>query len=141
MNEQVMTPEKADYLARCHVNGMRLHGRSKKMEPASGEFSNRFASHPWCREATAEGWARELRSHLILTVKRRIMLKEPYDVIEGLMPPKEWVEQAKFNAARYRAAADWQKKNMPHPIALTALLDKIAKQNGIKYDPNTGEIG
>lgn len=141
MNEQVMTPEKADYLARCHVNGMRLHGRSKKMEPASGEFSNRFASHPWCRDATVEGWARELRSHLILTVKRRIMMKQPYDVIEDLMPPKEWVEQAKFHAARYRAAADWQKQNMPHPIALTALLEKIAKQNGIKYDPTTGEIG
>lgn len=141
MNEKPMTPELADYLARCHVNGMRMHGRSQKMEPASGEFSNRFASHPWCREATLEGWGRDLRSHLILTVKRRIMTGQPYDVIEDLMPPREWVDQAKFNAARYRAAGEWQQKHLPHPVGLAALLDKIAKQSGIKYDLNTGEIG
>ena len=109
-----MTPERADYMARCFVNGMRLHGRSKKMEPASGEFGPKFENHPWCREATMEGWARELRSHLILTIKRRIMLGQSYDIIEELMPPREWVDQAKLDAARYTAAAKWQKENR-HP--------------------------
>ncbi len=136
-----MTPERADYNARCYVNGMRLHGRSQKMEPASGEFSNRFASHPWCREATTEGWGRELRTHLIHTVRKRIMTGQPYDIIEDLMPPREWVEVAKQNAERYQAASSWQKQNMPHPVALAALLAKIAHQSGIKYDPTTGEIG
>lgn len=141
MKKPEMTPERADYNARCYVNGMRMHGRSHKMEPASGEFSTRFASHPWCREAVIEGWGKELRSHLIMTVKRRIMAGVPYDVIEDLMPPREWIDVAKRDAARYRSAFDWQKQHRPHPVALAALLSKIAKQSGIKYDPETGEIG
>ena len=141
MNEKNMTPELAEYNARSYVNGMRLHGRSNKMEPAGGEFSKRFEAHPWCREATVEGWGRDLRSHLILTVKRRIMAKVSYDVIEDLMPPQSWVTAAKHEAARYRAATIWQKKHLRTPVALMDLLAKIAKDSGIKYDPITGQIG
>jgi hypothetical protein len=90
------------------VYGMRRHGVTGKMEPASGEFSSRFAVHPWCREATTEGWAKELRSHLVLTVKRRIMTQAPFHIIEELMPPKEWVDNAKHNAQRYAASAKWR---------------------------------
>ena len=141
MTPQGMTPELADYLARCFVNGTRMHGTSKKMEPASGEFAPRFANHPWCREAITEGWGKELRSHLVLTVKRRIMVGVPYGAIEDLMPPREWVDVAKRDAARYQSATQWQKENRPHPVGLAALLAKIAHQSGIKYDPKTGEIG
>lgn len=107
-DDKPMTPDRADYLARVFVNGMRRHGVTGKMEPASGEFAPRFATHPWCREATTEGWAKELRSHLVLTVKRRIMTGQSYDVIENLMPPKEWVDAAKFNAERYRSSQQWR---------------------------------
>jgi hypothetical protein len=103
-----MTPELADYRARCFVYGMRRHGITGKMEPASGEFASRFATHPWCREAITEGWAKDLRSHLVMTVKRRIMLGKPYGIIEELMPNREWVDAAKQNAARYRSAAEWR---------------------------------
>lgn len=140
MIDPTMTPDKAEYLARCFVNGTRLHGRSNKMEPASGEFSSRFASHPYCREATTEGWGRELRSHLVLTVKRRIMLGTDYRVIENLMPPREWVEVAKSQAAKYQNAAGWQAKNRPNPVGFLGLLANIAKQSDIKFNSETGEI-
>ena len=141
MSESEMTPEKADYIARMFVNGPRRHGVTGKMVPASGEFAPRFASHPWCREATTEGWAKELRGHLVTTIVRRIWSRQPYDMIETLMPPREWVDVAKRDAARYQSATQWQKENRPHPVGLAALLAKIAHQSGIKYDPNTGEIG
>ena len=103
---EIMTVERADYAARCFVCGMRRHGISGKMEPASGEFSSRFMSHPWVRESITEGWAKELRTHLILTVKRRAMASIPYQNIEELMPPKEWVVNEKHNAWRYRTARE-----------------------------------
>lgn len=107
-SDKPMTPERADYLARVFVYGMRRHGITGKMEPASGEFATRFATHPWCREATTEGWAKDLRSHLVMTVKRRIMTGQPHHVIEELMPNREWVEAAKQNAARYASSAKWR---------------------------------
>lgn len=108
MTESEMTPEKADYIARMFVNGPRRHGVTGKMVPASGEFAPRFASHPWCREATTEGWAKELRGHLVTTIVRRIWSRQPYDMIETLMPPREWVDTAKLNAARTRSATEWR---------------------------------
>lgn len=108
-----MTPERADWNARCFVNGMKRHGVTGKMEPASGEFSQHFIRHPWVRESIAEGWGKELRSHLILAVKRRIMMGLPYNDIEALMPPRDWVDYAKQQAERYRKAAEWRKENAP----------------------------
>lgn len=127
----VMTPERADYQARCFVNGMRRHGKSGKMEPAAGEFSARFINHPWVRESVTEGWGKSLRSHLIMTVRRRIMRGESYDVIEMLMPPKEWIVNEKQLAAQSRSASEWQKENLPQGVGLHALLNKIRKQSGL----------
>lgn len=134
-----MTPDRADFAARAHVYGMRRHGITGKMEPANGEFSQRFATHPWCREATTEGWAKELRSHLVLTVRRRIMTGERYDVIEDLMPPKEWVAVAKQNAERYASASKWRDDTYGKING-----EQFLKRMGIvrpvdKYDQN-GEI-
>ncbi len=137
MTEQ-MTPEKADYMSRCFVNGLRRHGKSGKMEPASGEFSQRFLSHPWVRESVTEGWDKELRGHLIRTVKIRLMRDESYQAIEDLMPPRKWVDDAKHHAARYRSAADWQKKNLHKGYGLQSMLSGLARRSGI--DPATGEI-
>ena len=110
MTVSEMTPEKADYIARSFVNGMRRHGVTGKMVPASGEFANGFATHPWCREATTEGWAKELRGHLVTTIVRRIWACQSYDVIETLMPPKDWIDNAKLNAARTQSATEWRHK-------------------------------
>lgn len=107
MAEQ-LSPEQADYRARCYVNGVRKHGRTGIIEPASGEFSERFLPHPWVRESVTEGWGRELRSHLVLTVKRRLMTGLPIDRIEDLMPDRDWVDAVKYHAERYRKAKVWR---------------------------------
>ena len=103
-----MTPDLADYRARCFVSGVRRHGRSGKMEPASGEFHERFLNHPWVRESIMEGWDRELRGHLAHACKVRVMRGERLGEIESLMPDQGWVAAAKHNAARYRAAQQWR---------------------------------
>ena len=105
---EIMTVDRADYAARCFVLGMRRNGTNGKMVPASGEFSSRFMSHPWVRESITEGWARELRTHLILTVKMRAMVNRSYQNIEELMPPKDWVSEAKQKAAKDRAGLEWR---------------------------------
>ena len=138
---EVMTPERADRLARCFVNGMRLHGKTQKMEPDSGEFSQRFILHPWVRESITEGWDRELRGHLIRVVKIRLMKNERYDTINDLMPDKNWVEERKKQAARFGDAAKWQNENLKPNFSLGVLLSALAKQADIKYDAETGEIG
>lgn len=112
MFTEQMTPEKADWNARCFVNGLRRCSATGKMEPAAGEFSQIFHRHPWVRESIAEGWGKELRGHLILTVKRRIMMGVPHSDIDTLMPPKEWIEYAKQQAERYRKAAEWRNANV-----------------------------
>lgn len=123
----------ADYRARCFVNAMRRHGRTGKMEPVGWEFSERFLPHPWVRDSITEGWGKELRSHLILTVKGRIMRGQPYDNIDELMPPKEWVAYAKSQAERYRKAAEWQKANMPGSD-MTGWLSKLLENNSRRND-------
>ena len=123
-----MTPERADWNARCFVNGMRRHSVTGKMEPASGEFAQHFMRHPWVRESVTEGWAKDLRSNLILAVKRRIMTGLSHNDIDSLMPPKEWVDYAKQQAERYRKAAEWQKANMPGSD-MTGWLSKLLQSN------------
>lgn len=109
MTEQT-TIGQADYRARCYVNGVRKHGGTGVIEPAPGEFSDRFLPHPWVRESLTEGWGRELRSHLILTVKRRLIEGLPIDRIEDLMPDRSWVDAAKYHAEIYRKAKVWREE-------------------------------
>lgn len=120
-----MTPEKADFLARKFVNGLRTHSKTGKVEPADGQFSERFLSHPLVRQSIGEGWDRELRLLLIHQIRRQIMAKRSYDVIEDFMPPKEWVSAAQNQAERFRLAAEWQKKHMKGGLDFTALLKNI----------------
>lgn len=108
MTDGTMTPERADYAARCFVCGMRRHGVTGKMEPASGEFASRFLSHPWVRESITEGWGKELRGHLVQVYKTALMRKEQPNDIDRMMPDKVWVDAAKNNAQRYRAAQEWR---------------------------------
>lgn len=139
--DEIMTPKRAERLARCFVNGMRMHGKTKQMEPDDGEFSPRFMAHPWVRESITEGWDRELRGHLIRVVKIMIMKKQRPDLINELMPDKDWVEERKKQAARFADAAKWQNENLKPNFSLGVLLSALAKQADIKYDAETGEIG
>lgn len=123
---EIMTPERADYLARNFVNGLRKHGRSGKMEPASGEFHERFLSHPWVRESITEGWDRELRGHLIHVCKIRLMSHEALGDIESLMPDASWVSSTKHDAERYRKAAQWREKNGGNGIDVSGLLSRFS---------------
>jgi len=112
----------ADYQARCFVNPMRKHGKSGKWEPVGYEFADRFLVHPWVRESVTEGWDKELRGVLIAEVRRRIIHGESYGIIEELMPPKKWVDDAKHFAARCRKATDWQNQHMPRGLDFSKML-------------------
>jgi len=125
LTEDVMTPEKADFRARCFVNGVRRHGVTKKIEPVSGEFHERFLSHPWVRESITEGWGMELRMHLIHVAKTRLMRKEQIGEVESLMPNKEWIAAAKTNADRYRKAAEWRDAKGGATISAEGLLKRF----------------
>jgi hypothetical protein len=131
MLEPTMTPERARWLAQCFVCGTRRHGKTGDMQVANGEFSARFMPHPWVREAITEGWGNELRSFVTLVAQRRVMAGQPLDIIEDLMPPRKWVDDAKVEAARRATALEWQRENRPENVVLHALLSSIAKRAGI----------
>lgn len=133
---EVMTPELADYRARCFVNGAARHAKSGKIEPITANFHERFLSHPWVRDSITEGWDRELRMHLTRVVKQRFMGGEAVSDIESLMPDRKWVENARNDAQRYRKAADWRKDNRPNTMSAEGMLRRF----GIGHDPQTGEI-
>lgn len=125
MTLETMTPSLADYKARCFVNGVRRHAKSGNLEPAGGQFSERFLSHPWVRESITEGWGRELRGHLIQAAKIRLMRGEPIGDIENLMPSREWVDAAKTNAERYRKAAAWRASQGAPLIDSVGLMQRL----------------
>lgn len=106
--KEIMTPELAEYRARCFVTGVHRHCKSGKMEPIGGQFSDRFITHPWVRESIIEGWERELRSHLVIVARLRLMRGEQIGDIENLMPDQKWVEAAKHQAAIYRRAQGYR---------------------------------
>lgn len=120
-----MTPEKADWIARKIVNGLRLHGHSGKMEPASGEFSDSLLSHPIVRQSVTEGWGRELRLFLIHHVRRHIMAKQPFTSIDQFMPPAKWIEDTRKQNERFAKAREWQKQNLPPSTDFEAALQRM----------------
>ena len=124
MTEQ-MTPEKADFRARCFVNGAARHAATGNFEPITANFHERFLSHPWVRDSIAEGWDRELRGHLVHVARLKLMRKEQLHDIEALMPDKKWVEQARTDAVRYRKAADWRKANRPQTMNAEGMLRRF----------------
>ena len=122
---ETITPELSDYRARCFVNGAARHDATGNWEPITGQFHERFLSHPWVRESISEGWDRELRMHLIHTAKIAIMRKMPLPSVENLMPDKRWVEAAKIDADRYRKAAEWRKANRPETMSAIGMLKRF----------------
>lgn len=122
---EIMTPELADYRARCFVNGVHRHSVSGNMEPKGGEFHERFLLHPWVRESVTEGWGLDLRQHLIHVVKIKLMRGETIGPIESLMPDRKWVANCKHNADRYRKAAEWRDAKGPPAIDAKGLLRRF----------------
>ena len=127
MNSQTetMTPEKADYLARCFVNGAARHAATGNFEPITANFHERFLDHPWVRDSIKEGWDRELRMHMTHVAKIKLMKTEPLGDIDALMPDKRWVEQARTDAARYAKAAQWRKENLPQTMDAAGMLKRL----------------
>lgn len=122
---ETMTPDLADYRARCFVNGAARHAKTGKYEPITANFHERFLSHPWVRESIAEGWDRELRMHLTRVAKLKYMRLEPVGDIEALMPDRKWIDQQKVDAERYRKAADWRKVNVPQTMSAEGMLKRF----------------
>jgi hypothetical protein len=88
------------------VNGSARNERTGRSEPLSGQWSIRFAGHPWVQQAEREGWGNDLRQAVIYAAKIRILRDEDLEPIERLMPDRHWVEAARRRAAGYAAAAE-----------------------------------
>lgn len=122
--EPPMTPQLADYRARCLVNGYERHEKSGELEPIGGAWSSRFKSHPWVSQAEAEGWAADLRMSCIAAARERIMAGvKPNDIqAEDVMPKAEYVAYWKDQARRAREAAEWRRAN-PNDPAIRGLSE------------------
>lgn len=101
----------------CHSE---RNPKTGKFEPLGFQFSIRFRGHPWVEASEREGWAKELRSHLRHTVKRRILEGKTYENIEDLMPSKEWVSAAKKQAERFAKAKAYRDAEVP-PVSAESL--------------------
>ena len=136
--------ENLDYWVRIYVNGATKDKEGKTI-PASGEWSDRFWNHPWARQSTAEGWARDLRAHVIQRVKRLHMqrdagnrrpvvsLRTVLDAvpsIEELMPDKDWIEARRKDAAREAEAKRWRDHVVEQHGTLEAYLQRNKPSNG-----------
>lgn len=133
-----------DYWVRIYVNGA-TKDRQGKTIPASGEWSDRFLSHPWVRQSANEGWARDLRAHVIQRVKtlhmQRDAARKHYDVsirtvrdsvpnIEDLMPDKEWIERRREDARRETEAKAWRNQIVEQHGTFEAYLQRNKPSNG-----------
>lgn len=116
-----------DFRARCFVNGTVKNPRTGKDEPHSGHWSRAFRGHPWVEQSIDEGWGRDLRQHVIMAVKRRILQERPFHQVEELMPDPKWAESTRYHAARYMAAAKWREQVTAEHGSVEAYLRKTAK--------------
>ena len=145
--EPLLTPELADFRARCLVNGSARHEKSGNIEPVSGAWSTRFKAHPWAVLSDAEDWGRDLRQCCIHAARQRIMAGiKPNDIQpEDVMPEQALVDYWRDQAARAKSAAEWRAANPNHksiagnmPIDVVGLLRRLQRQNGV--DPDTGVV-
>jgi hypothetical protein len=140
-----------DYWVRIFVNGATKDKQGHTI-PASGEWSDRFLSHPWVRDSVKEGWARDLRGHVIQRVKRlhmqRDAARKAYDVsirsvrdsvpsIEDLMPDKDWMERRREDASREAQAKEWRNGVVEQYGSLEAYLQRHKPSAG-RWQKPTG---
>jgi hypothetical protein len=114
---ELISPELAEYRARCLVQGYKRHEKTEQIEPISGSWSARFLSHPWVRQSDQEGWARDLRASCVFTAKQKIMAgSKPNDLNpDDVMPKAEYVEHWRTQARKASEAEAWRKANPNHP--------------------------
>ena len=136
-----MTPDRADFMARVFVCGLRdaevkpghpLHG---KRIIASGQWSAHFHSHPWVKGAETEGFSSLLRTHCIHAVKRRIMAGANYSNVTDLMPDRSLMDHWSTQSERYRLAAEWREKAAAEHGSVDAALAR-----GRRLDRNWGHV-
>jgi hypothetical protein len=104
--------EACDFQARKAVCAMAWNPKTKRDEIMGFRFHPMIADWPICQQAEREGWARELRSAMIATVKRMMFAGEAPDPARAI-PNEEWIKDTRRHAERYRKAAEWQAKNLP----------------------------
>lgn len=129
LDTPTLTPERADYMARCLVNGYEKHSKSGQMEPVAGGWSGRFKSHPWVIQSENEGWGRDLRQSCIGSARERIMAGiKPNDIQpEDIMPKADYVEHWREEARKGREAYEWRLANPNHPSIKGAVeIDPVA---------------
>jgi len=98
--------------ARKAVCAMTWNSKTNREEILGFRFNPLIADWPICKQAEAEGWAKELRSALIHSIRQQMFKGEEIDVAKAL-PPEWWINDTRRHAERYRLAADWQIKNLP----------------------------
>lgn len=98
--------------AQAFVYGMRRNEKDGQWEPRfGGHYADRFLGHPWVDASIEEGWARDLRGHLVMRVSRLMAANKPFDDVATLMPDAKLIEHWRNNARRYREAAEWRERN------------------------------
>ena len=109
-----MTLDKADYMARVFVCGVRDaevpegHALKGKRIIATGSWSPSFLGHPWVKRAEVDGFSPQLRMHCIRAVRGRIMVGANYTNVTELMPSQALIDHWAQQADRYRLAAEWR---------------------------------
>jgi hypothetical protein len=103
----------SDYQARIFVCGWRrattADGETKTIVNASG-WNTQFKVHPWVRESNAEGWARNLRQHIVRVVASRMRNGQDFYDIDQLMPPGDLREFWRKQALRVAKGEEFRKQ-------------------------------
>jgi hypothetical protein len=97
--------------ARKAVCATAWNDKTGREEIVGFRFHPLIADWPICKQAEAEGWAKDLRGALIHSVRQQMFLGQEIDVAKAL-PPDWWLKQRRKDAKRYRLAAEWQEKNL-----------------------------
>jgi len=101
-----------DFRSRKAVCAMAWNPKTKRDEIMGFRFNPAIADWPICQQAEDEGWARELRSAMIATVKRMMFAGEAPDPARAI-PNEKWIEDTRRHAERYRLAAAQQAGTQP----------------------------
>lgn len=105
-----------DRRARDIVCDKSWNDKTNQNEVIGFRFNPRIADWPICREAEADGWARDLRSTMIATLKRMMAYgvePDPARAIEMIVAAKmssgrTWLEETRTQARRYALAKEWR---------------------------------
>jgi hypothetical protein len=86
---------------------MSFNPKTNKDEILGFRFNPLIVDWPICKQAEAEGWARELRAALIHSIRQQMFQGQEIDVAKA-MPPERWIKATRHNALRYELSAKWR---------------------------------